>query len=99
MDGLALLRTAAAAGLTVHLDGERLVIRGPRSADAIARQLISHKPAVVAAIRATAVAGCRHTLHADAAGSTWHAVERNGRLAVVCRGCSRFYGYLRPSEN
>ncbi len=99
MDGLALLRTAAAAGLTVRLDGDRLVIRGPRSADTIARQLIAEKPAVVAAIQATATLVCRHTLHADDAGSTWQSADRNGRLAVVCRGCARFFGYLRPSEN
>ncbi len=34
MDGLALLRAADAAGLTVNVDGDRLVIHGPRSADA-----------------------------------------------------------------
>ncbi len=44
---LALLRVADAAGLTVNVDGDRLVIRGPRSADATARALIEHKPEIV----------------------------------------------------
>ena len=50
MDGLALLRAADAAGLTVNIDGDRLVIRGPRSADATARALLEHKPEVMAAL-------------------------------------------------
>ncbi len=51
MDGLILLQEASAAGLTVLADGDRLVIRGPRSADAIARRLLAHKAAVIAALR------------------------------------------------
>ena len=47
MDGLALLQAADAAGLTVNVDGDKLVIRGPRSADATARALIAHKPKIV----------------------------------------------------
>ena len=52
MDGLALLQAADAAGLTVNVDGDRLVIRGPRSADATARALLEHKPEVMAAMTA-----------------------------------------------
>ncbi len=51
MDGLALLSEATAAGLTVQIDGDRLVIRGPRSADAIARALLKHKMEVMAILR------------------------------------------------
>lgn len=50
MDGLSLLTDAATAGLTVRVDGDRLVIRGPRAADAVARCLLEHKPEVVAAL-------------------------------------------------
>ena len=50
MDGLALLQAADAAGLTVNVDGDRLVIRGPRSADATARALLEHKPEIMAAL-------------------------------------------------
>jgi hypothetical protein len=38
-----LLEQAQAAGLEVHADGDRLVVRGPQSAEALARQLLAHK--------------------------------------------------------
>lgn len=38
-----LLASARAAGLTWHADGERLIVRGPRSAGDIATQLLAHK--------------------------------------------------------
>lgn len=37
MDAIALLEQAHASGLTVRADGERLVVRGPRSAEALAK--------------------------------------------------------------
>jgi hypothetical protein len=43
MDGLTLLNEARAAGLEVRTDGDRLVVRGPRSAETLARQLLAHK--------------------------------------------------------
>ena len=51
MDGIALIVEAAAAGLSIRLDGDRVVIRGPKSADAVARRLLANKPAVVAVLR------------------------------------------------
>lgn len=51
MDGLTLLRRAEDVGLAVHTDGERLVLRGPKRAEPIARLLIHHKPVVLAALR------------------------------------------------
>ena len=50
MDGLILLIEARAAGLIVLADGDRLVIRGPKSADAVARRLLAHKAMVLAAL-------------------------------------------------
>ncbi len=52
MDGLTLLQEASAAGLMVLADGDRLVIRGPRSADAVARRLLAHKAVILAALAA-----------------------------------------------
>jgi hypothetical protein len=52
MDGLSLLVEARAAGLIVLADGGRLVIRGPKSADAVARRLLAHKAVVLAALAA-----------------------------------------------
>jgi len=50
MVGLTLLDEARAAGLTVLADGDRLVVRGPRAAEAVARRLLEHKTAVLAAL-------------------------------------------------
>jgi len=43
MDGLNLLREARAVGLAVRAEGDRLVIRGPRQAEPVARKLLAHK--------------------------------------------------------
>ena len=74
MDGLALLRAADAAGLSVNVDGDRLVIRGPRSADATARALIEHKPEVMAALAGPA----------DAPGPP---LDAEGLPVAPCPGC------------
>ncbi len=47
-----LLSEAEAAGLAVLTEGERLVLRGPRSAERIARSLLEHKQEVLAALAA-----------------------------------------------
>ena len=50
MDGMTLLHRARDAGLAVAAEGDKLVIRGPRRAEPVARLLIEHKPAVMAAL-------------------------------------------------
>ena len=40
MEAVSLLREAEDAGLVVHVDGDRLVVRGPKSAGAIAERLL-----------------------------------------------------------
>jgi hypothetical protein len=50
MDGLTLLRRARDAGLNVAADGDKLVIRGPKRAEPVARLLIEHKPEVLATL-------------------------------------------------
>lgn len=49
MDGLKLLAEARDAGLTVSAAADRLVIEGPRDAEAIATRLLANKAAVLAA--------------------------------------------------
>jgi ribosomal protein L37AE/L43A len=51
MDGLTLLSEGKAAGLTILADGDRLIISGPKSADAVARQLLAHKAVVMNVLR------------------------------------------------
>jgi hypothetical protein len=48
--GQHLLARAAAAGLTVELQGERLRLQGPATAETIALTLLAQKPAVLAAL-------------------------------------------------
>lgn len=48
MDALTLLAEARAAGLNVRAEGNLLIVRGPRSAEAIVSQLRDHKPEVLA---------------------------------------------------
>src|SRR5437879_5379609 len=52
MDGLTMLDEARAAGLSVEADGDRLRIRGPRSAEPVALRLIAGKAAVLRALTA-----------------------------------------------
>ncbi len=42
------LAEARTIGLEVRVEADRLVVRGPRQHEAIARQLLAHKPAVIA---------------------------------------------------
>jgi membrane-associated PAP2 superfamily phosphatase len=86
MDGVTLLSEGRAAGLTIMADGGRLVIRGPRSADAVARRLLAHKAVVLATLAAD-----------DGSSCPWEAMEP-GPGCPVCgsleqwqdgRGCRR----------
>lgn len=50
MDGLTLLEQARSAGLTVTVQGDKLVIRGPRRAGPLAEQLLARKGEVIDAL-------------------------------------------------
>ena len=52
MDGLTLLAEGKAAGLSVLAQGDRLVIGGPKSANAVALRPLAHKAVVMAALAA-----------------------------------------------
>src|SRR5436309_100761 len=62
MDGLTLLHKARAAGLEVKTDGAKLIIRGPKKAEAVALELLAHKSAVLAAL----------TIPQDHLPAEWH---------------------------
>ena len=47
MDGMTLLEQARLAGLTVIVQGDKLIIRGPRRAGSVAEQLLAHKGEVI----------------------------------------------------
>ena len=80
MDGLTLLRQAREAGLAVALDGDRLVIRGPKRAEPVARLLIQNKPEVVAALAGPSDWRARHR-EALAYWGALHPLEEAARLA------------------
>ena len=52
MGAVTLLQEAEAAGLTVRVEGDRLVVRGPKSASAIAERLLDHKAEVLKVLSA-----------------------------------------------
>ena len=55
MGGLTrLLGRAGAAGLTVRAEGDRIVIKGPRQAESIARELLGHKAEILALLAGAA---------------------------------------------
>ncbi|WP_166822618.1 hypothetical protein [Thalassoroseus pseudoceratinae] len=47
MGAVTLLAKAMRVGLTVGVEGERLVVQGPKSAEAVAIELLDNKPAIV----------------------------------------------------
>ena len=92
-----LLAEARTAGLTVTGDGDRLVIRGPRKAEVLARRLLDEKAAVLAALRPAAEAPGHPASVAVKAvcrcGSTaWRDLGIHGGQSTRrdCRRCGRF---------
>jgi hypothetical protein len=51
MGGLTLLAEARQAGLTVRVEGDRLLIRGPREQEALAKRLLSQKAELLGLFR------------------------------------------------
>ncbi len=47
MGGLSVLSRARLAGLRVEMNGDGLVVRGPRRLDALAREVLAHKAEVI----------------------------------------------------
>ena len=52
MVGVRLLADARAAGLEVRAESERLIVRGPAAAEALAGRLLDNKPTVLAELEA-----------------------------------------------
>ena len=52
MVGVTLLAEARGAGLEVRAESERLIVRGPSSAEPLARRLLDSKPTVLAELEA-----------------------------------------------
>ena len=65
MDGLTLLAEARGQGLEVRAQGDRLIVRGPRSAEALARSLLDHKAEVLAELELEAATAARDAANAE----------------------------------
>ncbi len=90
MDGLGLLERARAAGLRVTVEEDTLVIRGPRTADALARELLAHKPEIMPLL---STRSCPRTVNT---APLWHAEEVARRVEAegVCIFWSDLFGEL-----
>src|SRR5690348_4903669 len=85
MEGMILLRQARKAGLAVAIDGDALVIRGPKRAEPIARLLIENKPLVLAALdRAEAICESNKVDGCGPGEATWW--RRHFQVRVITRG-------------
>ena len=77
MVGIAtMLAEARAAGLTVGIDGDRLVVHGPRRCEAKAKALLARKPDVVDYLNEHAATGGESSSTWDAADWQAHFHER-----------------------
>jgi hypothetical protein len=84
MDALTLLTQAHQTGLTVHAEGDRLVVRGPRSAEPLALKLLDHKLDLMRLLTAPE-ADCLSEEPCPICGSheRWRWLDRR----LICRVC------------
>lgn len=76
MVGLTLLQDAEAVGLGVSLEGDELIVTGPRKTEPVAKLILASKRAVIEAIRLLASA------HSDTSDPDAQACKRCGRPIV-----------------
>ena len=79
MDAVALLRRAQEVGLRVEPMGDRLVVRGPKRAEAVVDLLAAHKAEVLAALAPASASKCTDQ---DAAVAATEAGRWRDRLAT-----------------
>ena len=79
MDAVALLRRAQEVGLRVEPMGDRLVVRGPKRAEAVVELLAAHKAEVLAALAPASASKCTDQ---DAAVAATEAGRWRDRLAT-----------------
>jgi hypothetical protein len=95
MDALGLLQEATAAGLTVAVEGDKLKVRGPRSAEPIVRRLGERKAEVMAALAtdwrrlySEALAELRIPDRAwEKVATAWYVTHGTPISGSLCAGC------------
>lgn len=86
MDGMTLIAEAQAAGLVVLADGEKLIVRGPKSAGAVALRLLARKADVMAALGG--VVDSQPAASQDGGGP-----QRDAESAEPCGTCGSAIGW------
>ena len=86
-----LLHRAAEVGLTVTVDRDRLIVRGPKSCEALANELLAHKTELLAVLRERTLSlgsGCElHGLNAESVEERWQQAETQIEAAPCCACC------------
>jgi len=83
MDGIALIAEAHAAGLSVYPDGDRLVVRGPKTSERVAKRLLAAKPVVMAVLTMPPIcAGCSEVI--DPSSTDWRPTPCDGPVHFRC---------------
>ena len=67
----AMLEAAEVAGLEVRVEGDRLVVRGPRKAEPVAKQLLDHKAELVTHLSRSPATATAVTRAYEAALARW----------------------------
>ena len=83
MDSVTLLAQAQAAGLTVYAEGDRLVVRGPRSAEPLAKTLLAHKAELMPWLTAPQTSA-REPVCPVCGALDWRDTPDGGRWCVPC---------------
>ena len=97
MDGLAILREAEQAGLKLRVEGDKLVVSGPRKAEPIVRRLAEHKADIMRVL-----ATDWHRLYAEAIAElgtrerawnrtalAWYIQHGTPTPEDLCAGCGK----------
>jgi hypothetical protein len=102
MDAMTLLREAQEAGLAVHIDGDNLVVEGPRTAAPVVEKLRQHKAEVLAALRDPCCPACgrrtgppiditdgceTHHITPEMVGHWWRLAREMGAEVSWCHCC------------
>lgn len=82
MDGLILLQCARDAGLRIEAAGDKLLIRGPKNAEAVVKLLAQHKANVLAALAPGAMASRRWRERFTARTLEWFSGDRDWNTAT-----------------
>ncbi len=100
MDGVTtLLREARSAGLKLRAEGSDLKIKGPARAEPVVRELIAHKPEVMALLRAGALLRRVETRNRKIAAESWFRELRACRERLeACGSAVLEYAHSRWAD-